>query len=102
MDVVGLSTPPLSVSDQLVFLSLFSSHPPLPSRSHHTPPNTAASLCTMGTTPPPQKTQSDLEFFRLRMKNNREILAAPGPKSLVIVVQSWKATGVVEVHPPSK
>lgn len=35
-------------------------------------------------------TQDDLEFFRLRTKDSREILAAPGSNSLVIVIQKWK------------
>ena len=35
--------------------------------------------------------QTDLEFFRLRMKNNREILAAPGKDFLVVVVRARPA-----------
>jgi hypothetical protein len=36
--------------------------------------------------------QNDLKFFRLRVKGNREILAAPGANSLVIVVQTWRSS----------
>jgi hypothetical protein len=32
-----------------------------------------------------------LNFFRLRMKH-QEILAAPGPGYLVVVIQSWEPT----------
>ena len=42
------------------------------------------------TPPPPFPPQDDLEFFRLRTKDGREILAAPGSNSLVVVVQRWK------------
>ena len=41
--------------------------------------------------PTPHATpQNDLEFFRLRTGGSREILAAPGDNSLVIVVQVWR------------
>jgi len=36
--------------------------------------------------------QNDLEFFRLRTSGSREILAAPGNNSLVIVVQVWRSS----------
>ena len=42
--------------------------------------------------PPLTLLQNDLEFFRLRTKSSREILAAPGNNSLVIVVQVWRST----------
>jgi hypothetical protein len=34
--------------------------------------------------------QDDLEFFRLRTRDSREIIASPGTNSLVIVIQKWK------------
>ncbi len=39
--------------------------------------------------------QNALEFFRLRLKGSREILAAPGNNSLVIVVQVWRTQSEV-------
>ena len=44
-----------------------------------------------------QPSQTDLEFFRMRMRNNREILAAPGKGFLVVVVQHWQAAPAVPV-----
>ena len=42
--------------------------------------------------------QIDLEFFRLRLKNNREIIAAPSKLAIVIVVQSWKTAAEIAAH----
>jgi hypothetical protein len=38
----------------------------------------------------PRAPQNDLQFFRLRVRGGRELIAAPGDNILILVVQSWK------------
>jgi len=69
------------------------------SRCLHLPSKLTPPLSTSTSTSLPS--QNDLEFFRLRLKSNKEILASLSDNSIVVVVQTWKTAGEQVADPLS-